>query len=203
MNIHSLSIQYIYKYMARSQAPLSLEYILLGFICQGPIHGYDLYKKISNLNDIALFWHIKQSLLYALLEKLEGDGLLTSSMVPGKAHLIRKEYQITSVGRQTFLTWMSCPVSRGREIRQEFMAKLYFAHQTSVEASMELIDEQKTECEEWLASQQNSFSKTSDEQRYERMIYQFRISQTQATMEWLEYCRIEIQNSCLQHSGVE
>ena len=177
--------------MSRSQAPLSLEYILLGFICENPIHGYDLYKKISHFEGIALVWHIKQSQLYALLDRLESDGLLTSTMIPGEAHLLRKEYQVTSVGRQSFLAWVTCPVGHGRDMRQEFLAKLYFAQKSGAEAGLELIEEQKTVCGEWLASLQISYTTTRDEQRYERMIFQYRISQTQAMLEWLDYCRAE------------
>ena len=179
--------------MTRSQAPLSLEYILLGFLCQAPIHGYDLYKKINNFEGISLVWHIKQSQLYALLDKLEEDGLLTSNIVPGEGHLMRKEYQVTSVGRQSFLAWVACPVSHGRDMRQEFLAKLYFAQKSGVEAGLELVEEQKTLCAEWLSSLHISYSKTTDDQRYERMIFQYRITQTQAMLEWLDYCCAEIQ----------
>lgn len=189
--------------MPRSQAPLSLEYIFLGFICQGPIHGYELYKKISSFEGISLVWHIKQSQLYALVDKLEENGLLTSNMVPGVAHLMRKEYQITPVGRQSFLTWVTCPVSHGRDMRQEFLAKLYFAQKSGVEVSLELIEEQKSICAEWLSSLHIDYSKTTDEQHYERMIFQYRISQTQATIEWLDYCHAEIQGVFTRNSGIE
>ena len=187
--------------MARLQAPLSLEYILLGFLCQGPIHGYDLYKKINNFEGISLVWHIKQSQLYALLEKLEEDGLLTSNMVPGEAHLMRKEYQVTPVGRQSFLAWVTSPVSHGRDMRQEFLAKLFFAQKSGVEVSLELIGEQKMLSTEWLASLHISYSNTTEEQRYERMIFQYRISQTQAMLEWLDFCRAEIQVAITRNSG--
>jgi len=179
--------------MARLPAPLSLEYILLGFLCQSPIHGYDLYKKISHFEGISLVWHIKQSQLYALLDRLEADGLLTSTMIPGEAHLLRKEFQVTPLGRQSFLAWVTCPVGHGRDMRQEFLAKLYFAEKSGAEAGLELIEEQKVVCVEWLSSLHISFSVTTDDQRYQRMIFQYRISQTQAMLEWLDYCRSEFQ----------
>lgn len=175
--------------MTRSQNPFSLEYILLGFLFESPIHGYDLYKKISNFEGISLIWHIKQSRLYALLDKLEADGLLSSNMIPGEAYLNRKEFQITSLGRKTFMTWVTNPVMHGRDMRQEFLAKLYFAQKSGIEIFLKLIEEQSKVCAEWLSNLQNSYSKTTDEQTYERMIFQYRISQTQAMMEWLDYCR--------------
>jgi PadR family transcriptional regulator AphA len=189
--------------MTRSQTPLSLEYILLGFLYQGPIHGYDLYKKISNFKGISLVWHIKQSQLYALLDKLEDDDLLTSNIVPGEAYMLRKEYQITTIGRQSFLTWVTRPVGHGREMRQEFLAKLYFSQKSGIEASLRLIEEQKAVCAGWLSNLHISYSKTTDEQLYERMIFHYRISQTQAMIEWLDYCRTEIQGYSLKNSRIE
>jgi DNA-binding PadR family transcriptional regulator len=179
--------------MARSPAPLSLEYILLGFLCESPIHGYDLHKKISQFEGISLVWHIKQSQLYALLDRLEADGLLTSSLIPGEAHLLRKEYQVTPLGRQSFLAWVTCPVGHGRDMRQEFLAKLYFAEKSGAGAGLELIEEQKVVCGEWLSSLHSRFANSGEDQRYERMIFQYRISQTQAMLEWLDYCRAEFQ----------
>jgi DNA-binding PadR family transcriptional regulator len=178
--------------MPRSQTPFSLEYILLGFLAQGPIHGYDLYKKIGHFEGIALIWHVKQSQLYALLDKLEKEDLLTSKIVPGEAHLARKEFQITELGKKSFLNWLASPVQHGRDMRQEFLAKLYFAQKAGVAVSLELIDQQKTVCTGWLAGLQNNLIKTSAEEHFERMTFQYRIAQIQATLEWLEYCRGEM-----------
>ena len=187
--------------MTRSQTPLSLEYVLLGFLYHDPIHGYDLYKKISNFNVVFLVWHIKQSQLYALLDKLEESGLLTSNIVPGEAHKMRKEYRITPVGRQAFLEWATSPVNHGRDMRQEFLAKLYFARKSGALVSLELIEEQKAVCMHWLSNLHTNQSKTINEQDFERMIFQYRISQTHAMIEWLDYCFTEIQSAIPQPSG--
>jgi PadR family transcriptional regulator AphA len=187
--------------MPRTQTPLSLEYILLGFLNESPIHGYDLYKKIRDFEGISLIWHIKQSQLYALLDKLEDVGLLTSHIVPGEIHLMRKEYQITPIGRATFLKWVTSPVDHGRDMRQEFLAKLYFAQISGAETFTKLIEEQTKLCGEWLASLHDSFSKTTDEQHYERIIFQYRISQVKAMIEWLGYCCTEIQNLFEKNNG--
>ncbi len=188
--------------MTRSQAPLSLEYILLGFLYQSSSHGYDIYKKISDLKGISMVWHVKLSQLYALLDKLEADGLLTSQLVPGEAHLMRKKFQITPMGKQTFLTWITTPVKHGRDMRQEFLAKLYFAQKAGIEDFAKLIEEQKLVCTQWLSDLETSHSGASEEQQYERMIFQYRIHQTQAMIEWLDYCRAQGQVLFSQKPGV-
>lgn len=180
--------------MSRQSTPFSIEYILLGFLVENPCHGYDLYKQITHFDAISLVWNIKQSQLYALLDKLEADGLLTSSLVSGDSHLLRKEFKITSMGSQTFNAWKTSPVHHPREMRQEFLAKLYFGLKDNTEAGFELIEEQRTLCSEWLASQQIDYSKTEDDQHFERMVFQFRISQTEAMLEWLNACQIELQD---------
>jgi PadR family transcriptional regulator, regulatory protein AphA len=197
--IHYLSIQG--SNMARSQTPLSLEYILLGFLYQGPIHGYDLYKKLSTLEGISLIWHIKQSQLYALLVKLGEAGLLTSRLVPGDGHLMRNEYHITPDGRKTFIKWATSPVSRIREMRQEFLAKLYFAQKLGAAASLQLIGGQKSACTEWISNLHSSYASTAEEKVYERMIFQFRISQTKAALDWLDDCQANIQRISFNHSS--
>ncbi len=179
----------------RRQAPLTLEYILLGFLDQSPIHGYELYKKIANFEGVFLVWRIKQSQLYALLDKLEAEGLLASTLIPGEAHLMRKEYQITEIGRQAFYTWRCSPVNHGRDMRQEFLAKLYFAQKSSAEVSFELIDRQKSICLKWLSGFRDSYAKVPGEQSFERMVFQFRIHQIEAFITWLDSCQDEIQGS--------
>lgn len=179
--------------MSRSQAPFSLEYILLGFLFQAPIHGYDLFKKISQLEAISLVWYVKQNQLYALLDKLKENGLLTSNIVPGEVHLMRKEYQITAAGRRTFLEWVTSPVRHGREMRQEFLAKLYFAQRSGFLVSLELIEEQKAVCTEWLDNLQATLSTLSDDRLFERILFSYRISQIQAMLTWLEDSHTRIQ----------
>jgi DNA-binding PadR family transcriptional regulator len=178
--------------MPRQQAPLSIEYVLLGFLEQGPSHGYDLYKKITSFDAISLVWSIKQSQLYALLERLETEGLILSTVIPGESHPDRKQFHISGVGRQTFYAWRNNPVQHGRDIRLEFLAKLYFALLAGPEIALELIEEQKIACFEWLSVFQNDVMNTADEQVYERLVFNYRAMQIQSTIDWLETTRKEI-----------
>jgi hypothetical protein len=83
-------------------------------------------------------------------------------------------------------------VQHGRDIRMEFLAKMYFALLAGPEAALELIEKQKTACFEWLSVFQNDEMNTNDEQVYERLVFNYRAMQIQATIEWLEMTRKEI-----------
>lgn len=184
--------------MSRSQSPISLEYILLGFIYQRPIHGYDLYKKINELEGISLIWKVKQGMVYCMLEKLEEAGLITSIFVSEKMHINRKEYSITANGKVSFYSWVTTPVSNQREMRQIFLAKLFFCQRLSIELSLDLIERQQALCSIWLSDLLICYLGSKPEQQYEKLFYKFQIAQTQATLDWLDYCGKEISNGTSQ-----
>ncbi len=179
--------------MPRTAAPLTLEHILLGIIYQHPRHGYDIYKEITRLDGIALIWRVKQSLLYALLDKLEAQALLSAQLIPGEAHPARKEYRLTDEGRFAFLTWAQSPVTRGRDMRQDFLARLFFARQLSPQAAGRLVVLQKAACHEWLDEIERQNKAIREEQQYERLVLRFRVRETEAMLAWLDECRQEVE----------
>lgn len=172
--------------MPRKKNPLSIEYILLGFVAQGPIHGYDLHKKIGDQQGIGLIWRIKPGRLYALLDNLEEDGLLVSRTSAGDSFQARKEFQITEMGGNIFKAWLTSPVQHGREMRQEFMAKLFFLLKENGSAKEKLIQQQISICSEWIARLKRENSKQADQFTYAHLVQNYRISQIQAMLEWLK-----------------
>lgn len=172
--------------MPRKKNPLSMEYILLGFAAQGPIHGYDLHKKIRDRLGIGLIWHIKQSHLYALLDKLEKDGLLVSRILSGDAFQARKEFQLTEIGRRNFEAWLTSPVQHGRDMRQEFLAKLFFILDDNRGLKQNLIQEQISVCSEWIDKLKEENSKQANPSPYVHLILKYRIAQIRAMLDWLK-----------------
>jgi DNA-binding PadR family transcriptional regulator len=178
--------------MPRQTSPLSIEYVLLGLLETEPAHGYDLYKRLNGLEAVGMVWSIKQSQLYALLERLEDEGLVTSSLIPGSNHPDRKQYNITASGRATFAAWRNSPVQHGREMRMVFLAKLYFAQLSHSEEATLLVENQKRFCSEWLANMKKTLAGLPSDQKFPRIVLEYRISQTKAMIEWLAEVNAEI-----------
>ena len=172
--------------MPRNKNPLSMEYVILGFVAQGPIHGYDLHKKIGDRQGIGLIWRIKQSYLYAILDKLEKDGLLVSKTLSCDTFPARKEFKITELGRRNFSAWLTNPVQHGRDMRQEFLAKLFFILDDNSGLKHNLIQEQIGVCSEWIAKLEEEDLEQSNQFAYTRVILKYRISQIQAMLDWLK-----------------
>jgi DNA-binding PadR family transcriptional regulator len=146
---HLLSIQVMSPLI---QAPLSVELALLGFVRREPHHGYEIYRRLSETPELRLIWRMKQSRLYALLTRLEEDGLLRATLEPQDRRPSRKVYSLTPAGESAFRRWLTWPVESPRELRLEFMLKLYFAAEVNPETAARLIQRQQEVCAQWLAA---------------------------------------------------
>src|SRR5689334_12879542 len=113
--------------MPRVKDPLTLEYALLGFIQMEPIHAYEIHQRLEQTEMVGLVWRLKQRQLYALLERLEAEGYLASTTELQENRPPRRMLHLTPSGAAAFQRWLTLPVEHGRDFRQEFMVKLYFA----------------------------------------------------------------------------
>ena len=132
--------------------PLSAAYVLLGLIRHEPLHGYEIHRRLAETPELRLVWHIKQSRLYALLSRLEDEGLAGVKVEPQEARPPRKVYHLTATGRHAYEQWLTQPVDLPRELRLDFMLKLYFAIEEGPETLSLLIQRQQEICAHWLAT---------------------------------------------------
>ena len=122
---------------------------LLGFVRQQPRHGYDIYRQLSQSPELRAVWRVKQSRLYALLARLEAAGLLGATAEPQDGRPPRKVFHLTEAGAAAFAAWLTRPVAQPRDIRLEFMLKLYFALQDGGETAARLVERQRAVCAGW------------------------------------------------------
>ncbi|MGQ9549037.1 MAG: PadR family transcriptional regulator [Roseiflexus sp.] len=174
--------------MSNIRHPLTVEFALLGFVRQQPMHPYELYQRLCSDSALGEVWRIKQAHLYALLHRLEHEGYLMSTTTPQGNRPPRRILSITERGRATFIEWMGTPVVRGRDFRIEFLAKLYFAYQESTATAQDLIVKQLRICKNILNNLDRQAAAIEPDQPYRRLVAQFRRGQIQATLSWLETC---------------
>lgn len=175
--------------MAKKSSAHTLEYILLGLIKEEPAHGYALFEKLRSTKELSLIWQTKRSKLYYLLDKLESDDLLASSITSQGPYPDRKVYQITSQGNQILETWMYSPVMSSRYVRLAFLSKLFFVLRQDQARAVELIDAQLGVCQGWLANLERQFQSLADEEFINAQVFLFRIGQIEAMLNWLRNLR--------------
>ncbi len=171
-----------------TRLPLTIEHALLGFLRERPMHGYEIHQQLREPSGLWLVWRLKQSQLYALLAKLEAEGYISATLKPQETRPARKVFRLTKNGRDRFLAWVTSPVPHGRELRLEFLAKVYFAQHEGRKIATELIERQRTACRNWLHAQRAHADEMHDHQPFEWLVRQFRIGQIEAMLAWLDTC---------------
>lgn len=159
-----------------------MEYVILGLAARKPIYGYELLQEWREKHHLDQVWKIKPGALYAVLDKLEQMGLLSSVLVPNPASPPRKEYCMTQAGAQAFRKWVSQPVSSARQIRQEFMFKLFFADDLGEVGFANLIRAQQQVSLGWLES---LLGQAGHGDAFTERLLQYRIRQVSGILEWL------------------
>jgi PadR family transcriptional regulator AphA len=168
------------------KAPLTMELALLGFLRDEPMHAYEMHHQLHQAEALGLVWRIKQSQLYALLARLEEVGYLTTVTTPQETRPARKMMHLTPEGRAAFEEWRVTPVQHGRELRQEFLAKLYFAQQEGASTVETLVEAQRAASHTMLAALRARAEAAKEP--YARLVFEFRCSQVEATFAWLDRC---------------
>jgi PadR family transcriptional regulator AphA len=122
------------------------EYALLGLLLDGPKHGYELARRFSPETALGEICHLEMSMLYALLKKQEKAGHIEAELESQGARPPKRIFHLTGLGRAAFIEWVRTPVGRARDIRLDFLVKLYFARQLGVDDVLALIDRQLEIC---------------------------------------------------------
>jgi DNA-binding PadR family transcriptional regulator len=172
--------------MARnSPDPLAIEHALLGFLRSQPMHGYEIYQHLTDPEGLWLVWRIKQSQLYALLIRLESEGYIASTLQPQDSRPPRKVFRLTRAGRERFAVWVRTAVPHGRDLRQDFLGKFFFARQEGPGVMRQLLAAQRVACQQWLAAMQSEAAAAGDDS-FASLVNVFRIGQIKAMLGWLD-----------------
>jgi len=126
------------------------EYAVLGLLRQRPAYGYELQRRLGGRTGLARVCPVEPAMVYAILKSLSGleliDGEWDSSEYPPKA-----VYAATPEGDAEFERWLRRPVGRMREVRRDFLVKLYFALEDDAAIARELLEAQIEACDLYAA----------------------------------------------------
>jgi len=169
---------------------LPLEQALLGFLMQGPAHGYDLDQRVKG--ELGQVWYMGISNIYAALQRLEDAGYVQSEVEIQTGRPSRKVIRIAPSGREHFLDWVRSPVPAVRDIRVEFIAKLFFLHGLRLDGMDHLISAQQAFCQEQRERLEQAIARCSADD-FHRLVLLFRKGQIEAILQWLQTCREELE----------
>jgi DNA-binding PadR family transcriptional regulator len=123
---------------------------------------------------------------------MQQNGLVEVRSLKKYGRPQREVYMITPMGKRAFKQWCESPVSHFRDMRVEFLAKLYFLFQSSKQGALSLIESQKLYLDRLLARILRHNHSLTDNPTFSILAKSFRVYQIRACIEWLEECERRI-----------
>ena len=165
----------------------SPEYALLGFLYEGPNHGYNLHQLLAS--ELCYVWHGSQSQTYNILKRLEAQGYISSTTQEQEKLPPRQLLQLTTSGRCRFEDWLQTPSgSSVRAIRVELITRLYFAQKYYPAMIPPILEAQSVEIKTTLTRLENDRRRIPPEQTFNLLSLELRIQELRSVRDWLIKC---------------
>jgi DNA-binding PadR family transcriptional regulator len=130
-------------------------------------------------------------MVYAILKSLSGleliDGVWERDEYPPKA-----VYAATEEGDAAFQRWLRSPVGRMREIRLDFLVKLYFALKEDRALAHDLLVAQADYCREYETQIEEEITE-AEPGSFDAIVLGSKASAAKLTRAWLEECMTALQ----------
>ncbi|MFF4405670.1 PadR family transcriptional regulator [Streptomyces sp. NPDC001262] len=104
-----------------------LELAILGFLAEGPLHGYELRRRIAQLSGHAR--PVSDGSLYPAINRLAKAGLLDRRTEPGASAAQRNSLELTDAGRMELLRRLREPTDHDISDGTRFFTILAFLSQ--------------------------------------------------------------------------
>lgn len=163
------------------KAQPATEYALLGALMSGPRHGYDLVQFLNA--SLGSSWYVSTSQMYSLLKRLERRGLLRSSVETQETRPYKRVFALSPEGKKVFDRWLRRPTSHVRNLRVEFLAKLFFFKCLPLEGGERLVDAQVTLLERMREKTRTLMLQTEDS--YQLLVLDSKLAIIEAWTDWL------------------
>jgi DNA-binding PadR family transcriptional regulator len=163
-------------------------YALLGLLLSGPSHGYELARQFSTDSALGDVIHLSPSHLYALLGRLERDGMIAGEQQEAGNRPTRRVYHLTSAGREAILQWLDEPVDHPRDMRIEFPLKFYLARLLDPQRAADLVEQQRRTFKAYIQRLEELplGGATEDDMAFRAAMRAGRIGRAQAALDWLD-----------------
>lgn len=162
---------------------MAIEQTLLGLLAREPRHGYELIKEFTPETTLGDIVHLESGMLYAHLKKLQKEGWVASRLESQESRPPRRIFSITPAGHAELQRWLDEPVFRTRDIRLDFLLKLYTARAQDPAIAERLINDQREVCERLIESLSEQLDQEEDE--FRRLVLEMRVAQNTALLSWL------------------
>ena len=159
----------------------SIDYLLLGALMRGPKHGYEIMQFLEQNFDQA--WYVSTSQLYTVLKRVERKKWVVSQVEAQETRPAKRVFDLSPAGRARFLGWLREPVRHIRDMRIEFIGKLFFSDYLDREEITRLIAAQQ----EILTDARGSLIRklARETSPFKRLVLSSKLNTVETWLNWL------------------
>jgi PadR family transcriptional regulator AphA len=166
-------------------------YAILGLLRERPMHGYEIAQHFKPEAELGQVVPADMSTIYTFLKDLQEHGLISGKRETVGARPPRTVFSLMPEAEDLFLDWVRRPVARIREVRLDFLLKLYFARRLGGKEVRALVDAQVTICRGYLERQRTSVRALAP-MSFESLVFESKLTAAESTLVWLERIATQI-----------
>jgi len=114
---------------------MAIEIIMLSVLRTGPIHGYELKRRVQRTTLTSL----SNNSLYPILRRFEAEGAVTKEVEQQEGKPARNVYTITDIGRRMLTDLISTLPLKLAANDEEFLVRVSFFHELSPERRIAIL----------------------------------------------------------------
>ncbi len=162
---------------------------ILGILAVRARHGYELLDCFRDPTQLGEVWRLSTSQLYAVLKRLEAQGLTEGHEVDVSDAPTRTEYALTPEGETRLYAWLNelRPSASVHRVRVEFLSRLYVARLLDI-PTVPIVQRQKTACVEQKAELLDCLQNSKP--GMDRLAVELNIAQLEVILQWLDRCEL-------------
>lgn len=162
---------------------------ILGLLAVRARHGYELLDCFRDPSQLGEVWNLSTSQLYAVLKRLESQGLTEGQTVFVPDAPARTEYELTPKGEARLQAWLNepAPSASVHRVRVEFLSRLYVARFLDI-PTVPIVERQKAVCRKKRKQVLDSLEKA--EPGIGRLALELGVTQLDAILKWLDRCEL-------------
>ena len=162
----------------------STAYAILGLLRERSMHGYEIAQHFLPDADLGQVTPADMSTIYTSLKDLQEHGLIRGKRETVGARPPRTVFSPTEEAGPLFLDWVHRPVARIREVRSDFLLKLYFAQRLGPTAVKTLVTDQIATCQNYLERQHASV-RSLEPTSFETIVSESKLTAAESVLAWL------------------
>jgi DNA-binding PadR family transcriptional regulator len=169
--------------------PLTPDETILGLLAAQARHGYQLLECFHDSSQLGTVWYLSTSQVYAVLKRLEQQGLIAGRTVEMSDAPTRTEYCLTEAGENRLHGWLDevYPSPSIRRIRVEFLSRLFIARLLNI-PTLTIVKQQKAACRQRLAELVAERAQTMPGISF--LTTELVIAQLSAVLQWIDRCEL-------------